>query len=150
MALSAAALEVGERVDNFELLDQHGQAHELHYFSDAPAVVLMAHANECAAFAGPLSKFEATAAAYGDRGVKFLLVNSEGAMARRSAIQAGLPVLIDDTGVIGESLGVVAAGEALVVDTERLATGTSGRCGCCGGARRRARRKGGRADGGEG
>ena len=34
-------------VDNFELLDQRGDAHELYYLSDASAVVLMAHASGC-------------------------------------------------------------------------------------------------------
>ena len=37
---AAFALQVGEQVENFELLDQHGQAHELHYLSDFRAVAL--------------------------------------------------------------------------------------------------------------
>ncbi len=47
MAASALALNPGERVDNFRLLDQNGASHELYYLSDAKAVVLMVHGNGC-------------------------------------------------------------------------------------------------------
>jgi hypothetical protein len=44
---SALALNPGDRVDNFRLLDQTGASHELYYFSDAKAVVLMTYGNGC-------------------------------------------------------------------------------------------------------
>lgn len=40
-ALPASALEPGERVDNFRLLDDQGDSHELYYYFDASAVVIM-------------------------------------------------------------------------------------------------------------
>ena len=43
----AAALTVGDRVENFRLMDHAGASHELHYFADAPAMVLMAHNTRC-------------------------------------------------------------------------------------------------------
>ena len=78
----AAGLGVGERVDNFELLDQRGQAHELHYLADASAVVLMAHTLACPSFAADLAAFETAAASFRERGVAFLMVNSDAGATR--------------------------------------------------------------------
>jgi hypothetical protein len=45
---SALALNPGDRVENFSLLDQQGEAHELYYLSDMTAVVVMSHSDACA------------------------------------------------------------------------------------------------------
>ena len=70
---SALALNPGERVDNFRLLDQTGASHELYCLSDARAVVLMTYGND-------------------------------------------LPILIDETQLIGEALGVNRTADVFVVD----------------------------------
>ena len=110
-------------VDNFELLDQRGYAHELYYLSDASAVVLMAHASSCQEAnhaAGVLANLAET---YGSKGVEVRLLNSnldDDRATIRAAMDAeenGLAVLIDDTQLIGESLGFWRAGEAIVIDT---------------------------------
>ena len=109
-------------VDNFELLDQRGYAHELYYLSDASAVVLMAHASSCQAAnhaAGVLANLAET---YGSKGVEVRLLNSnldDDRATIRAAMDAeenGLAVLIDDTQLIGESLEFWRAGEAIVID----------------------------------
>ena len=111
---------VGSQVENFELLDHNGSAHELYYLSDAPAVVLMAHATACDAFDAYRSRFEALAADYGERGVRFVMLNTDGPGARAAirAEDAGVPVLIDEAGIIGESLGLTRAGETLLIDPD--------------------------------
>ena len=68
-ALNVAANGVGDRVDNFKLLDHRGNSHELHYLSDMKAVVLMSHTSGCEAVAGDIERFEALAAEYADHGV---------------------------------------------------------------------------------
>ena len=109
-------------VDNFELLDQRGYAHELYYLSDASAVVLMAHASSCQEAnhaAGVLANLAET---YGSKGVEVRLLNSnldDDRATIRAAMDAeenGLAVLIDDTQLIGESLGFWRAGETIVID----------------------------------
>ena len=109
-------------VDNFELLDQRGYAHELYYLSDASAVVLMAHASSCQEAnhaAGVLANLAET---YGSKGGEVRLLNSnldDNRATIRAAMDAeenGLAVLIDDTQLIGESLGFWRAGEAIVID----------------------------------
>ena len=46
-ATVALALNPGDRVDNFRLVDAAGKAHELYYLSDMKAVVLMVQGNGC-------------------------------------------------------------------------------------------------------
>ncbi len=46
---AAGAVAPGEHVDNFALLDSQGKYHDLYYLSDAKAVVLMTHENDCRA-----------------------------------------------------------------------------------------------------
>ena len=121
LAVFAGSLPGSDRVDNFELLDQHGLAHELYYLSDAPAVVLMAHTAGCENFADAQRRFEATAAAYAERGVPFLMVNADGVTDRDALVgdgSASTPILVDETGIVGESLGFTAAGETLVIATQ--------------------------------
>ena len=114
---SALALAPGDRVENFSLLDHRGQAHELYYLSDMSAVVIMAHGNDCPATAEALGKLESARATYGGQGVEFLLLNSS--LDDRTALAestGALPVLLDETQIIGESLALSKAGEVLVID----------------------------------
>jgi len=109
-------------VDNFELLDQRGDAHELYYLSDANAVVLMAHASGCVGGQDAAGELEKLAETYAPKGVEVRLLNSslnDNRATIRAAMDAednGLAVLIDDTQLIGESLEFWQAGEAVVID----------------------------------
>ena len=118
---TGAAPKPGDRIDDFVLLDHTGQAHKLHYLSDASAVVLMAHSATCPGFADYQSRFEAAADAYRDRDVAFLMVNSEPAahVALRREVETETPILIDEAGLVGDALGLTEAGELLVIDPER-------------------------------
>ena len=116
VAVGASGLQVGDRVDDFALLDHTGQAHSLHYYTDARAVVLMAHSAGCSAFAADQARFEALAAAEGNEDVRFLFLNSNEAVAR-DAIASTVPVLADRAGIIGDALGFRHAGDTLVIDT---------------------------------
>ena len=109
-------------VDNFELLDQRGYAHELYYLSDASAVVLMAHASSCKEGQNAAAVLEELADTYASHGVEVRLINSsldDNRATIRAAMDAGengLAVLIDDAQLIGESLELWQAGEAIVID----------------------------------
>lgn len=122
-SLSAAALQPGAVVDNFELLDQRGESHELHYLSDMKAVALLSHRNGCAAQQEATQAFGAARRAYGEQGVEFLLIDSAAdarAEVAQEAAALGIdaPVLLDDAQIIGASLGLERAGEALLVRTD--------------------------------
>ena len=48
-AVAAGTVQASTRVDNFRLLDQEFQSHELYYYQDAAAIVLMVQMNGCPA-----------------------------------------------------------------------------------------------------
>jgi AhpC/TSA family len=116
------ALEPGERVDNFRLLDHAGASHELYYLSDAKAVVLMTYGNGCGIAQKSLPRLREIRDEYRARGVEFLLVDSNlqddrAAVARESAeFGNDLPILIDETQLIGEALGVDRTADFFVID----------------------------------
>lgn len=127
-SISAAAqawgLEPSDPVENFALLDHRGAAHELYYYSDAKAVVLMVHGNGCPISRNAWPRFRELQDEYAKKNIRFLLINSNLQDHRdsvsREAEEFGidLPILVDETQVIGESLGLVRTGEVFVVDPE--------------------------------
>ncbi|HUF22179.1 MAG TPA: redoxin domain-containing protein [Burkholderiales bacterium] len=122
LAGSALAVGPGERVDNFALLDHRGAFHELYYLSDAKAVVLMVHGNGCPIVRKALPELKAIRDAYRARGVEFLLVNSnlqdnrESIAKEASEFGIDLPILVDGTQLIGESMGFVRTADVFVID----------------------------------
>jgi mono/diheme cytochrome c family protein/peroxiredoxin len=116
------ALDPGDRVDNFRLLDQNGASHELYYLSDAKAVVIMVHGNGCPIVRNALPVLHEIRDRYRAQGVEFLLVNSNlqddrDAIAKEAAeFGIDFPILMDDTQLIGESLGVTRTADVFVID----------------------------------
>lgn len=98
---AALGLDPGERVENFSLLDHHGEAHELYYFSDQAAVVITAHSAACAAGGRALSALADARRAFADQDVVFLAIDSDPDVDRARLIQAAgktgtaVPVLLD-------------------------------------------------------
>ena len=120
--LSAAAVVPGDRIDNFRLLDQSGASHELHYLSDAKAIVLMVHGIGCPIVRQSLPAVAAVRKQFAAQGIEFLLINSnpqdDRAALRREAAEFAidLPILIDDAQLVGESLGITRTAEVFVID----------------------------------
>jgi hypothetical protein len=117
-ATGAGATAPIDHVDNFALLDQAGKYHDLYYLSDAKAVVLMTHDDECAAVSNALPALEQAKTAYASRGVEFLMINTQDDRDAVAATLKGssIPVLMDDTHLVSESLQLTHAGEVLVID----------------------------------
>jgi len=129
LALSSAigpaqALQPGDRVDNFRLLDHTGASRQLYYFSDMKAVVLMAQGNGCEVVRQALPEMQALRDKYRAQGVEVLMINSNLADTRAAiekeakAQGIDLPILLDETQIIGESLGLKRNGELMVIDTK--------------------------------
>jgi AhpC/TSA family len=110
------------RVDNFVLLDQNGASHELYYLSDKKAVVIMIQGNGCQITRNAWPTLTALRAKYGPQGVEFLLLNSnlqddrESIRAEAAEFGYDIPILVDETQLVGESLKVVRTAEAFVID----------------------------------
>src|SRR5712675_525319 len=122
LAAPAFALSPGDKVDNFRLLDDSGKSHELYYLSDMKAVVLMVQGNGCPIVRQAVPTLREIRAQYRDKGVEFLLINSNlqdksDAIAQEAKEFAfDIPVLVDETQLVGESLGLNRTAEVLVID----------------------------------
>jgi AhpC/TSA family len=123
LSSTSFALAPGEVVDNFRLVDQQGKSHELYYLSDMKAVVLLAQGNGCAASREAAGRIESLRAKYEPQGVTFLAINSNlgdttpATVKEAAAAEIGVPILMDERQLIGESLGLTNNGEVLVLDT---------------------------------
>lgn len=112
-SLPASAVTPGDRVDNFQLLDHRGESHELYYLSDMAAVVIMVHGNGCPIVRNALPTLREIRDRYEPRGVAFLLLNANLQDDRNSIrsevaeFNIDFPIMVDETQLIAESLGVV-------------------------------------------
>lgn len=112
----------GTRVDNFMLADQTGMGHELYYFKEKAAVVIVTAAE------GDVVSDRAKAAlakvqdAFKGKNVHFVMLDSS-LKSKHDKFDgvpgsAALPVLSDELQLVGRSLGVTQTGEAFVIDTK--------------------------------
>jgi peroxiredoxin len=122
LAVQAFGLEPQQRVENFRLTDHQGGSHELYYYSDAKAIVFMVQGNSCPIVRNAMPRFKELRDQYATQGVQFFMLNSNLQDNRQSVSQEAeefgfdIPILIDETQIIGESLGLVRTGEVFVVD----------------------------------
>jgi peroxiredoxin len=120
IAAPTVATSVPERADNFQLTDHTRLAHELHYFKDAKAIVLMSQVNGTSVSRKAAAELEKLQAKYKAQGVLFYMLNSkdsrDAAAAEAKAQGFDIPVLVDELQLVGGSLGVQREGEVFVVD----------------------------------
>ncbi|REJ94446.1 MAG: hypothetical protein DWQ35_08605 [Planctomycetota bacterium] len=111
------------RVENFRLLDQHGESHELFYYSDARAIVLISHGVGCPINRRYSRRINELQAEFAPRGVRFFLLNANPQDDRTDIkkeadeFQMAQPILKDDTQFVVRGLNVTRTAEALVIDT---------------------------------
>ena len=119
------ALQAQERIGDFALLDHKGDFHQIGRYNYQDAVVLLAEGANCGAFGGALAQFEAIDSKFAD-GFEFMMMNVTGAQSRDSVQQRAsaygtdLPLLMDESQVVSELLGITKVGEAVVLDPERF------------------------------
>ena len=122
LAGQAWALNPGQVVDNFRLLDQNGKSHELYYSSDMKAVVVMVHGNGCPIVRQALPVLREIREQYQAQGVEFLLLNSnlqdktDAVAAEAKEFNVDFPIMLDSAQLVGEALGVVRTSEVFVID----------------------------------
>jgi len=75
-ASHALALNPGETVDNFRLLDHRGKAHELYYLSDMKAIVVMVQQNGCEVSGKSVAALNELRTQYEAKGVPVFMLNS--------------------------------------------------------------------------
>jgi peroxiredoxin len=124
LTTQALAIEPGQGVDNFRLLDEQGRSHELYSLSDMKALVLMVQGNGCPIVRQALPALAEVRARYQSQGVEFLLLNSNLQDTRdlvakeASEFKIDFPILLDESQRVGEALGVVRTSEVFVIDAK--------------------------------
>jgi len=124
LSLSTPGAADVDRIGNFMLLDHQGKAHELYYHQNAEAVVIMIQGNGCPIVRNAIGDFQTVAEDYAERSVEFFMLNANIQDNRDSiadeAAEFGieLPVLVDDTQLVAESLEVVRTAEVFVIDPD--------------------------------
>jgi len=111
-----------ERIDNFVLLDHNGDAQNLYYHQDASAIVIMIQGNGCPIVRNALTDYKQVRDEFESQGVKFFMLNSN-LQDTRSAIaleakkySIDMPIMHDETQLIGEALNLVRTAEILVIN----------------------------------
>lgn len=122
LASSAIAVEPGQKVDDFRLVDHRGQPHALYDLAGKKAVVIMVQGNGCPIVRQALPALAEVRTKYRPQGVEFLLLNSnlqdkrELVAKEADEFKIDFPILVDETQSIGEAFGVVRTSEVFVID----------------------------------
>lgn len=119
------ALASPERVDNFALLDHMGRFHELRQYGDHKAVVLIAADLNCPNVVDNLHKYQLLQTTWEAQGIRFLAIDSsadlrvERVRKLADAYHFTMPILLDESQLIAENLGLTHAGEIIVIEPNR-------------------------------
>ena len=106
ISFGLVAIEPGDRVENFRLIDQKGNSHELFYFNDQKALVFLVQGNGCPIARNAAPRFQELRDIYSDKEVQFFMLNSNlqdnRLSIREEAKEYGydLSILIDETQII--------------------------------------------------
>jgi len=121
LSFGAHAIAPGQTVENFRLNDQTGASHELYRLSDKKAVAVLVQGNGCPIVRNAMPRFKELRDEFAKQGVEFLLLNSnlqdnrENISEETRGFEYDMPVLIDDSQLIGEALDLVRTGEVFVL-----------------------------------
>ena len=120
LAMTTGAVHANERVGDFALLDQYGSYHQMSWYNDQQAVVLLSRTHDC-----PTSK--TTADAYGKlirefsgKGFTFFLLNADSGTDRNAvqtqlqSVHLNLPAMMDESLLVAKTLGINKANEIIV------------------------------------
>ncbi len=126
--LALSALSYGssfERVNNFALIDHKGVYHELRKYGDRKAVVIIAMSAQCEKNLDHLPDYKLLKTTWEQEGVSFVALDAT-SFTKRGAVNEldelhhlDLPILLDDSQLVAESLGITSAGQLVVVEPKR-------------------------------
>jgi len=120
-SIASSGASATQAAGDFSLLDQKGYFHQMSYYDDHKAVALLVQANGSKATANAIAGFTQAQAKYAKQ-IKFFMINPLGneeraaVQAQIDRYQADIPVLMDDTQLVSESLGVDKTGEVFLFD----------------------------------
>jgi peroxiredoxin len=109
-------------VDDFGLHDHNGDFHQLYYHSDANAIVLYTQGNACPIVRNAVRDLAEVQEKFASQDVRFFLLNAHLQDNRVSIKQEAedfdfpFPVLVDESQLVAEALGITRTAEAIVID----------------------------------
>lgn len=121
LSLSVQAL-AAENFSDFSLIDHTGVFHQISRYADQDAIVLFAHDQGSEVSQDALSDFNKVIKRFDEEKIHFFLLNSSGeidkAVIAQAALEAGieLAIMMDDTQLVAEELGITRIAEVLVLD----------------------------------
>lgn len=124
--LAGLANSSTQYVGDFALLDHEGSFHQLSYYGDQRAVVYIVQANNSSNVNARLGEIHALRDAFADQPVVFYMLNPlaedsrQAIAAHAQASNIDLPILVDETQLVSESLGVTQVGEILIIDPAKM------------------------------
>lgn len=124
--ISVQANAGSDRIGNFALLDHLGNSHELRKYGDSRAVVLISTSAQCLENIDKLPKYRLLRTTWERQGVVFLGIDSSAEDSLSDIRQMAslhhfdLPILLDDSQLVAESLGLKKAGELVVLEPDRF------------------------------
>jgi len=113
-----------QRADDFTLLDHEGRSHRLSYYGDRKAVVLFVQGNGCPIARNAIPALAAVRKEFPARDVAIFGLNAnlhdDRESVARETREYGIdfPVLLDETQLVAESLGVTRTAEVLLIATD--------------------------------
>lgn len=126
LTLGHSAL-AAERVSDFSLIDHTGMFQQLSRYADHEAVVLFSYNSDSRVVDNAIKDLNAEIELFASRGVAFFMLENSGvadkSVIAKAAERAKLlvPVLVDDTQLVTEELGITHAAEVVVLDPKTKA-----------------------------
>ena len=114
-----------ERVGNFALIDHEGTYHELRKYGSSKAVVIISIASRCEENINKLPKYRLLRTTWERQGITLLAIDSaaeedlDDVRRMDELYNFEFPILLDDSQLIAESLGLSKAGQVVVLEPNR-------------------------------
>lgn len=125
IVLAMQAHAGAERVGNFALIDHEGVYHQLQKYGDSKAVVIISTAASCNENIEKLHKYRLLRTTWEQQGISFLAIDSSAddsytdIRLMDELHNFDIPILIDSSQLVAESLGLSKAGEMVVLEPTR-------------------------------
>ncbi|MFT4615111.1 MAG: peroxiredoxin [Bacteroidia bacterium] len=110
------------KISDFALLDHQGKQHLLSWYGDQKAVVVFIQGNGCPIARNSIPTLKALRDDYADQGVTFFMLNPQPQDNRESIAKEArefdidFPILVDETQLIAENLGVDRTSEIFIIN----------------------------------
>src|SRR5690554_3916792 len=110
------------RAPDFALLDERGQAVNLHYHGQDDAIVLMMHRVGSEILSDSARELAALSAAYSDSAISMFMINAQTGVTRADLAADKLqgsysvPILQDSGQLVSDTYGLDYAGEVILID----------------------------------